>query len=236
MHPDLTKLLDLQAKDIELLEVDSRLHQLDSERAALDVALLGARESVSSAARAVAVEQKKRDELEAQIEAHRNHQEKRKEKLEFMKTPKEVAALMAEIDLARGALSTEENEWVRSSDQVGQLESRKAEAEAQVQGIEQAQATARAALEERRRELDSERKAVLHRREASAAHVTRPLLQHYDKLRTSTTRRSVVVVAINGPACGACFTTIPLSRRTQIKSGTVIEGCESCGVILYSAE
>ena len=173
--------------------------------------------------------------LEAKIEAHRKHQDKRREKLEFMKTPKEVAGLMAEIDLAKGALSTEENEWVRLSDQVAQLELRKAEAVQQVVALEKEQVPVRAGIQEKRAEFDRERRAAQGRRDASAGEVSKPLLQRYDKLRTSS-HRSQVVVALSGPACGACFTTVPVNRRGQIKSGSVIEGCESCGVILYWAE
>jgi uncharacterized protein len=236
MHPDLNKLLELQARDIELMGVDARLKELDLEREALNTDLNRAREAVAAAQRAMEAGSRQRDELEAKIEAHRKHQEKRKEKLEFMRTPKEVAGLMAEIDLARGVLSTEETDWVRSSDQVTQLEMRVVEAEQQVKAIEADQAEARRGLDSRRGVLDIERQAALTRREESARNVRKPLLQQYDKLRASATRRVEVVVALSGPACGACFTTVPVNRRTQIKTGAVIEGCESCGVILYAAE
>ena len=235
MHPDLIKLLDLQARDIELLEVDRRLQQLDSEVAELDQQLNKAREAVVSADRAIDQESRRRDELEAKIEAHRKHQEKRREKLEFMKTQKEVAGLLAEIDLAKGSISAEENEWVKVSDQVGQLEMRMADAEAQVRKIELEQSEARAAIQAKRDDIEREREGARGRREASARNVVRSLLQRYDKLRASS-HRPQVVVALSGPACGACFTTVPVNRRGQIKSGSVIEGCESCGVILYSAE
>ena len=235
MHPDLIKLLDLQARDVELLEVDRRLQQLDSEVAELDVQLNKAREAIVSAERAIIQETRRRDELEAKIEAHRKHQDKRREKLEFMKTQKEVAGLLAEIDLAKGSLGAEENEWVKVSDQVAQLEMRKADAEQEVRAIEAEQSAARAAIQARRADTEQERESARGRREDSAKHVTRPLLQRYDKLRVSSNRLQVVV-ALSGPACGACFTTVPLSRRGQIKSGSVIEGCESCGVILYSPE
>lgn len=235
MHPDLVKLLDLQAKDIELLDVDRRLQQLDNEVTELDLQLDKAREGIVAAQRAIAQETRRRDELEGKIDAHRKHQDKRREKLEFMKTQKEVAGLLAEIDLAKGSLSAEENEWIRLSEQVSQLELRKVDAEQQTLATEQEQAAARSAIRAQHEELDRERAAVLGRREASALEVRKPLLQRYDKLRASSSRPAVVV-ALAGPACGACFTTIPLSRRGQIKSGSVIEGCESCGVILYSAE
>ena len=236
MHPEISKLLDLQARDIELLTVDTRLHELDTELAVLDADLHRVRDGVTAAQRSIETESKRRDELEAKIESHRNHQEKRKEKLEFMKTQKEVAGLMAEIDLARGILSAEENEWLKSSEQVGQLEMKKIDAEQQVASVLQVQEAARAAIDDKKKGLDAERKEILSRREVSAREVKKPLLQHYDKLRTSGVRRATVVVPLSGPACGACFTTIPVSRRTLIRTGAVIEGCESCGVILYSTE
>jgi predicted nucleic acid-binding Zn-ribbon protein len=235
MHPDLITLLELQARDVDLLEVNRQLQQLDTEVADLDRQLSRAREAIVAAQRAIDQENRKRDELEGKIEAHRKHQDKRREKLEFMKTQKEVAGLLAEIDLAKGSLSAEENDWVKVSEQVAQLEMRKADTEQQARALETEQSAARAAIRERQVELAREKDAALGRREASARNVARPLLLRYDKLRASASRAEVVV-ALAGPACGACFTTVPVSRRGQIKSGAVIEGCESCGVILYSAE
>ncbi|MEP7327440.1 MAG: hypothetical protein ABI836_15930 [Gemmatimonadota bacterium] len=234
MHPELIKLLDLQAHDLELLAVDARLLEVDTRVAALDEELRKARETVNAAQRSVDAERTKRDELEARIEGHRKHQDKRKEKLEFMKTPKEVSALMAEIDLARSVLSNEESEWVRSSDQVGILENKKKEFEVQAAGVESVQAEAREELGTQREALGGERAEVHVRREAAATEVTKPLLQRYDKLRGN--RAYAVVVPLAGPACGACFTQVPLARRSQIKAGAIIEGCESCGVILYFPE
>ena len=49
MHPELIKLLDLQARDVELLEVNGRLKQLDSEVAELDSQLNKARDAVVAA-------------------------------------------------------------------------------------------------------------------------------------------------------------------------------------------
>ena len=71
-------------------------------------------------------------------------------------------------------------------------------------------------------------------RSASAAQVERGLLLRYDRLWSS--RSTTVVVALRGDACGACFTAIPRNRRSQIRAGTHIDGCEACGVILYPAE
>ena len=77
-------------------------------------------------------------------------------------------------------------------------------------------------------------KSAAKKREASANELEKPLRIKYDRLYQS--RATTVVVAMSGPACGACHTTVPLHRRTQIKNGSVLGGCEVCGVILYCVD
>ena len=97
-----------------------------------------------------------------------------------------------------------------------------------------ADAPDRARLEERRAALAGERDAALQEREASASRIDRALRTRYDRLRRS--RSAKVVVPLVGGTCGACHTMIPLNRRSQIKSGAVVDGCEGCGAILYPEE
>ena len=71
-------------------------------------------------------------------------------------------------------------------------------------------------------------------RDATAGEVNRALRARYERLRT--VKSVSVVVALSGAACGACHTQVPLNRRSQIRAGTLIDSCESCGVILYADE
>jgi len=97
------------------------------------------------------------------------------------------------------------------------------------------QAEDRALLAQRRAALDVERAAALRERQASAATIDRPLRTRYDRLRRSRSTGDVVVPLVGG-TCGGCHTAVPLNRRSQIKAGSVIEGCEACGAILYPPE
>ena len=45
-----------------------------------------------------------------------------------------------------------------------------------------------------------------------------------------------MIVPLVGGSCGSCHTSIPLNRRSQIKAGSVLDGCEVCGAILYPSE
>jgi uncharacterized protein len=234
MLADLVKLLDLQTRDAALAEAEQRLAALGDDRVALDQAHARARESLEAARRAAADGQRRRDELEVKIESYRTLQNRRSQRLEHVRNPKEASTLMAELDLAKSVMAKEEGDWVRSADAVVQLELKVQGEELNLKAVEAAQAPERTRLAERRAALGVERDAAVRQREASAALIDKPLRTRYERLRR--TRSGDVVVPLVGGACGGCHTSIPLNRRSQIRAGTVIESCEVCGAILYPPE
>lgn len=234
MHADLLKLLDLQAKDGAVEEVERRRGALHEELAVLDRALQRAREGLEAAQRAAADGVRRRDELEAKIESYRVLQERRRLRLEHVRNPKEASTLMAELDLARSVLAKEETDWVRAADAVTQLEVKASDEERHLAGFVESQVPDRARLDQRRAELNVELETAAREREASAAQLDRQLRTRYDRLRRARSAR--VVVPLVGGSCGACHTSVPLNRRSQIRTGAVLHGCEACGAILYPPE
>lgn len=233
MHPDLEKLLDLQAKDLILLATDTRLKVIADEIAALDAALDGARADVESARGRLAEGTSRREELERVIESQRALQEKRRTRIEQVKTAREVQALMTELDAARQTLARQESDWVKAAETTQQQEAAVKEAEQRLEALEGDQGGERGRLDGSRQLAEAEREEAQQSREATAATVERTLRLRYDRLWTS--RTTTVVVPLRGDACGACHTAVPRNRRSQIRAGTHIEGCEGCGVILYPA-
>jgi uncharacterized protein len=233
MHADLVKLLDLQAKDAAIAEVDQRLAQVAQELVVLDQALQRARDSLEAAQRAAGDGQRRRDELETKIESYRILQERRSQRLEQVRNPKEASTLMAELDLARSVMAKEENEWVRTADALSLLESRVKDEERNLDALQAAQSSERAGIAERQGAIEVERAAIAQEREASAAVIDKALRNRYERLRRS--RTNDVIVPLAGGACGGCHTSVPMNRRGQIRAGLVIEGCEACGAILYPA-
>lgn len=234
MHADLVKLLDLQAKDTKVEEVHQRMEALNREFAGLDGILQQVRDLVDGARRAATDGIRRRNELEARVESFRLLQERRQLRLEHVRNPKEAATLMAELDLARAVMAKEETEWVRAAESVGSLELKVAEEEKKAEALTQTQVPERSKLEERRAELEDDLREANREREESASHIDRQLRTRYDRLRRS--RAADVVVPLLGGTCGACHTSIPLNRRSQIRSGAILDGCEGCGAILYPPE
>ena len=234
MHADLVKLLDLQSKDAAVAEAEQRLRALDGESAALDRAIQQARDALDAARRAATEGTRRRDEIEARVESYRVLQDRRVQRLETVRNPKDASTLMAELDLARSVIAKEETDWVRSAEAVTALERKVTEEEGKVASADLDQAPERARLAERRRLLEADRDAAALAREASAEQIDKPLRTRYDRLRRSRSRE--VVVPLVGGTCGACHTAVPLNRRSQIRSGAILDGREGCGAILYPAD
>lgn len=234
MNTDLEKLLDLQAKDLTLLEVDERLAALLDEVAALDTAAARATTERESVGIQLAAAGRRQRELESRIESYRTLQERRRTRMEQVKNAREAQAIMSEMEMARTILVREEGEWIKCAEQVQGLEARAAAAETAIADLGVSQETARAELATRQEELRAERETALAARDESAAAIEKSIRMRYDRLRSN--RQGAVVVAVRGVACGACFTAVPMSRRGQIRNGLLVEGCEACGVILYAEE
>src|SRR5215210_3810976 len=144
MHADLVKLIELQSKDALVAGSEERLSALSAETSGLDQVLQAARGKLEAARRAAADGQRRRDDLETKIESYRILQDRRRQRLEQVRSPKEASTLMTELDLAQSVMAKEENDWVRSADMVTQLEVKVKDEERNVAAVEVAQAPERA--------------------------------------------------------------------------------------------
>lgn len=233
MHPDLVNLLDLQSKDHALLDAERGLEAIHAETAALDQQLKGAEQTLATSQKAVADVTRRRTEVEGKVENYRKLEERGKARLDQVKTPKEMQAVNVELDLARSVLAKEEADWVKLAEILANHEANVTHATTTLDEMKSGQVAARAEIAGRQKEAEKARQAALDARNASANDVNRQLRSRYERLRSV---RTTVVVALDGPACGSCHTQVPLNRRSQMRAGTLIDFCESCGVILYAAD
>jgi predicted nucleic acid-binding Zn-ribbon protein len=235
MHPDLPKLLEVQVKDRRLAELDARAAVITAERAQLDAALQQGRDAVASADRAAADAARRRAEAETKLEAQRVQHERRRARLDQERNPRVAAQLLADVELGRNILAQEESEWVRMADDVATRDTAVRAANDRLTAALAEQSDARAALDARMADIDSDLAVARAERDASASHLDRTLRIRYDRLRKS--RKTEVLVPAQNTTCTACYTAIPRSRIGQLQAdGILIDGCEMCGAIIYLAE
>jgi predicted nucleic acid-binding Zn-ribbon protein len=231
---ELHTLLELQEKDRAIQSVKGEIAAFEPELDELDRAVRAAEQQLDAARRGITEAGDRRSQLEAKIESFRTAQERRRQRLEWVKGAKEAANLMAEIDLGRSVLAREEAEWIRTAGKVQEAETLVAEAEQVLADLRAAQAARReeiAALQaeclDRMAVADAERKVVAKKLSPRA-------LTQYERIRRG--RAPFALYPLHGDACGHCFTAVPMHRRQELQAGHTITLCEACGVLIYNAE
>ncbi len=233
MHADLESLLQLQEKDKIVMALEAELAALEPELQLLDDELAQGEEGLAAAKVRVEEADKRRQELEGKIESYRVMQERRRQRLEWVRGAKEASNLMAELDLARTVLAKEEAEWVRSADKVQEAQGVAAEEEGNLDELRAAQAPKREEIAAKQAEIDDKLRGARAEREAAAKEVPAELHDRYDRIRRG--RAPHALYPIHNGACGHCFTAVPLHRRQKVLDGSSVEACEACGVLIYDA-
>ncbi|MFN2397937.1 MAG: zinc ribbon domain-containing protein [Gemmatimonadaceae bacterium] len=232
MHPDLQALLELQAEDIVVAELEARVAVLDSRQQALEREMEAAKQTVTSVRTEIEAEEKKRRDLQGKFDQHRQLQDHNLAQLDKVRKAKEGTAALAQIDMARKVLAQEESELNTLSGRVTTLRQDADFRDLELTELSDSQRAIRAEIDAERREVQIALQAARVKREACAQRVSRAILSKYDRIRGRDSRGALWIM--QGAACGRCNTAVPMQRRNLIAAGRAIEVCEACGVLLYS--
>jgi len=231
---DLNALLELQEKDRAIQAVQAELARLEPEVAALDHEVAEAEGRLAAARTGIVEAGDRRQEIEQKIENFKSMQERKRQRLEWVRGAKEASTLMAELELGRGVLAKEEAEWIRSADRVQEAELQAAEAERLLQELKESQAAGREEIAAKQADAAERLRAAQAAREQAARHVPRPLRMRYDRIRQG--RAPLAVYPLHAGACGHCYTAVPMHRRQEIQNSTELVMCEACGVLVYDPD
>lgn len=231
MHANLVALLNLQAKDKVVMGIEASIKALEPELEALDEELEDTLADLETAKSRAEDADQKRQDLEAKIEGYRLMQERRRQKLEWVRGAKEASTLMAELDLARTVLAKEEAEWVRSADRVQEAQKVVGEQDENLTATKEEQAPKREEIAAKLAEYDDQLTAANADRDEAAKDVVQELMELYERIRQG--RAPLALYALQNGACGHCFTSVPLHRRQKLFGGQTTEPCEACGVLVY---
>jgi predicted nucleic acid-binding Zn-ribbon protein len=231
---ELPILLELQEKDRAIQAIQAEIAAFEPELTDLDGQVRTAEEQITTARRGIEEAGSRRSQLEAKIEGFRTAQERRRQRLEWVRGAKEAANLMAELDLGRSVLAREEAEWIRSADQIQEAETSVSEAERQLEEIRTAQTTRREEIAALQAECRDRMVVAQRERVSVTQRLSKPSLTQYERIRRG--RAPLALYALHDAACGHCFTAVPMHRRQELQAGQSITLCEACGVIVYNAD
>lgn len=228
---EISSLLALQDDDLAIHEIESKIAALAPRIAELDTRQKRIADTIQRQNALVEAEEKKQAFLRDKIAEHRQLIEHNQAQFDAVKTMRQATAAAAQMDQAKRIVAGEESDLLGLNRRLEELRGVLNAATADLRALEEEQTTARAEVAADRTTLESELAAAVAKRDAAAGAVPEALRTRYD--RTRNKKRAHVVVALNGLSCGACDTAIPMQRRHAMLSGTLIEVCEVCGVMMY---
>jgi predicted nucleic acid-binding Zn-ribbon protein len=233
MHPDLEKLIVLQAHDVEARRLRDEMVALPKHVAALETkakATVGQRAVIVDL---IAKEEALRRRQESDVKDHQAKIARVRKQLDLATTTVQVTAFEHEIAFAQAEISKLEDAEIESMERSEGFESQKALAD-------EALADATATLERERvraTETIAQDKTLLaaveEKRKAERAEIGESALSIYDRIAKA--KGTAVAEALN-QKCMACQMMVRPQRWNDLRDRNNEETmmtCESCGRLLY---
>ena len=233
MTPELIALLALQEQDEAIDSIQSKFDALAPRVADLEKRLRHATDAVARAESALTAEEQRQVYLKDKVAEHKIVLERNQAALDQVKSMRAATAAVTQLEQIRRVLADEESDLASVTRRLSELRATVETAVAAVRAVEAEQTGARSDIERERAVIDAEMAAAVGVRGERAAVVTKGVLLKYDRIRIK--RRPLAVFPLNGGACSACDTAIPVQRRYTMQNTGAVELCEACGVLLYAA-
>jgi predicted nucleic acid-binding Zn-ribbon protein len=233
MHPDLEKLIVLQALDIEARRLGDEVAELPKRVAQLAADQEAAKKQLAIIVENLAKEETLRRRQELDIKDHQQKIARLRKQMDVVTTTAQATALEHEITFAETEISRIEDAELASMERAEQLEAAKLTAEETVFNLatrhaEESASTAEA-LERDRVQLAG----VEAKRAALRPEIGESSLSLYDRI--AKTRGTALAEGID-QKCSACQMLVRPQRWNDLRDRDNREAmltCESCGRLLY---
>ena len=237
MVTDMAVDADLKAL-IELQAADSRIVEIEREKAHLPEAIEAVRQEVVTSlaeyeafSREVALLEERR----AAIQRERAEEEERlahtQERLPHITTQKAYYALLKEVETSERALESLREEGSRIDAELAELHAKLEEVKKGMEGEEALFEQRREEMEAEFAHLDKELEALRKQREKAVAAVAPKALSRYKRI--ASRRAPLVVVEVRDGRCTGCHIKLPPQLYVDVKRNDRIHLCGQCNRILY---
>ena len=231
MHPDLERLIRLQALDSEAAEARKAQSTIPDTQRALDQKLDGARSALAAAKDRLAGNQTERRGLEKDLASVSARLSRYKDQLMEVKTNREYTAMQHEIETAQGEVKRLEDAMLERMLEADELSGGVKDAETALKAAESQIATERLELDLQLQQAGATLERVTRARAELAGELPPPVLALYDSVARS--RRGIAVTTARDERCTQCQVRLRPQVYQQIRHNAAVVQCESCQRILY---
>lgn len=231
MHSNIELLLQVQALEQRLKELDSQIAALPQRIAAMESRLASHQQALERSRAASSAHQSERKQIDRQIEGLRARADKSRGRSSEVKNNQEFKALKDEIAFAEGEIAKQEERILQMMVEGEGLDEA-------IRSAESTLAAARKELEAEKRKLVTEAEGWKHQkqkmlvdRKTLRGQIDEGDLRRYDRVFRL---RGQGLAVIEGEVCGSCRVRLrPQFLQEITNHPTAVYICESCSRILY---
>ena len=227
-------MIQLQKLDNSILEVSLFLESIPSQISSIDDKIKESEQVVEIARNKLDQNQKKRRDLESDVQSMKDRLAKYKSQLNTVRTNLEYRSLLKEIDQGQKKIDSLEEDIISEMMAADELDEK-------IRETEQESAQARETLSKKKDEInkskddqDKEMAELLRQKEEFLPRISSDSINLYSKLAQKL--EGVAMSPVKGEFCSMCFMRIRPQMLNEIKAQTETILCENCGRILYYKE
>ena len=236
MNSVLQGLLDLQAVDLRLNDVRSRLAVFPKKLAEVDARVAAAKTQLetSKAAQLATVRDRKKYDLD--VEQWKERVRKYKDQTSQVKTNEAYKALQHEVELAEAEIAKAEDRLLEQMVAGEEYDRRVRASEKDLKEIEAAAKGQRAKIEAEKSAAEKELSGLEDERRRLLAAIPEDLSEHYERIARK--HRGIALAEVRDEKCSACGMRVRphvFQEMRRAKSEEMFH-CETCTRILYYVE
>jgi len=234
MNQDLKQLIRLQAIDLAVQELRTRIDKFPGISKALDEKLRSAQAALESAKERAKSNQGNRKKLESEIGSIESKISKYRDQMMAVKTNDEYRALQHEIEHAQNAIRKIEDDILNLMMDAESSQGDIKNAEARLKEDQQKVDQERKQLTEQNQHDLSALESYLKERKEIETSISSDLLPRYERVRKA--RGGIAVAAARNEVCEICQVRIRPQVFQEIRRNDQIIACDACQRILYDPE
>jgi hypothetical protein len=231
VQEQLSRLIDLQAFDKNLMAIANEKQQCPAKLSALDQKITEMSTEVKNAEIDLEALKKEHRNMDQEIATIESKIQKSNDKLSQIKSNKEYQAALKEIDDLQSEKQRQEDLSIELMEKIEESERNHTEKTKASKELVEAVEKERAHLKKQEEKLEKTFKSLLKKREALCRDIDESLLKRYEQLLKR--KGGLAVSAVMKGVCQCCHLAIPPQKFNELIKGEKMMSCPHCMRIIY---